>query len=113
LLGENGTTVLKFFLHITKDEQKERLEKRLSDPAKRRKFNAADLDVRKRWDAYMAPYEEAIEHCSDAAPWHIVPADRKWYRNIFVARSVHKALEELDPSYPDLRADFAGLSIEG
>ncbi|MBH0196136.1 MAG: polyphosphate kinase 2 family protein [Nitrospira sp.] len=89
LLYENGTTILKFFLHISKDEQKERLEERIRDPEKRWKFNEGDVEERKRWEDYMHAFEAVLGATStDHAPWHVVPANRKWYRNLVVAETI-------------------------
>ena len=102
LLVDEGTTIVKVFLHISKQEQKERLEARLDEPDKRWKFSAADLAERALWDDYQRAYEDAISATStDDAPWYIVPADHKWYRNLFVSRLLVDTLEGLDMSYPD------------
>ncbi|MEQ1628428.1 MAG: polyphosphate kinase 2 family protein, partial [Nitrospira sp.] len=94
LLHENGTVILKFFLHISKAEQKERLEARIADPEKRWKWNSGDLEERKLWDGYMQAFEDVISATSTQhAPWYIVPANRKWYRNLVVAERVVEALE--------------------
>ncbi|MGF1635190.1 MAG: PPK2 family polyphosphate kinase [Phycisphaerae bacterium] len=101
LLADEGTVVLKFFLHISKDEQKERLQDRLDDPEKHWKFNPSDLDTRAKWAAYMEAYGEAISRCSTPyAPWFVVPADKKWYRDMVVLRAIVEALEALDLRYP-------------
>lgn len=101
MLTENGTTILKFMLHISKDEQKERLQERLNDPHKHWKFNPGDLDDRKDWDAYQDAYETMLHRCStDHAPWFVIPADRKWARNAAIASIVKATLEEMDPKYP-------------
>ena len=101
LLVENGTTILKFMLHISEDEQKERLQERLNDPKKNWKFNAGDLDDRKLWPEYQDAYETALHRCSTPwAPWHIIPADRKWVRNAAIASIVKQTLENMDPQYP-------------
>jgi PPK2 family polyphosphate:nucleotide phosphotransferase len=113
-LHENGTTVLKFFLHISKDEQRERLEKRIQDPDKRWKFNLGDVEERKLWDQYMAAFEDVISATStDHAPWYIVPANRKWYRDLVVAHRVVGALEEMKLKYPEPPddIDFKKLKI--
>ncbi len=100
-LVAEGTTVVKLFLHISRDEQKRRFEARLSDPRRNWKFSAADLAVRAKWDDYRAAYDEAIERTSTHdAPWFVVPADRKWYRNWAVSTILVDALERLDPQYP-------------
>jgi len=102
-LTESRVTVLKFFLHISKDEQAKRFAKRLEDPHRRWKFSAADLKERENWDAYQAAYADVLRECStDWAPWHVVPADHKWYRNLLVARRIVKTLKGLDLRYPDL-----------
>ena len=101
MLVSEGTTVLKFFLYISKDEQRERLLARLDHPHKTWKFNPADIAERKLWDAYMAAYEDAINKTStDHAPWHVVPANHKWYRNYFVSKTLVETLEKMDPQYP-------------
>lgn len=101
MLVENGTKILKFMLHISKDEQRERLQARLDEPKSRWKFDPGDLEDRKSWDAFQDAYETMIEKCSTtAAPWHVVPADRKWARNAAVAAIVRAALEEMAPDYP-------------
>ncbi len=103
LLHENGTRVLKFMLHISKEEQKERLEQRLADPAKHWKFNPGDLDDRQMWDEYQGAYETMLHRCSTPwAPWHVVPADRKWVRNGVIAAIVRQVLEDMNPQYPQV-----------
>lgn len=102
LLTENGTTILKFMLHISKDEQKERLEERLNDPRKHWKFNPGDLDDRAYWDEYQDAYQAMLQRCSTPhAPWHVIPADRKWVRNAAIATIVKATLEEMNPQYPE------------
>jgi len=103
LIVENGTTILKFMLHISQDEQKERLQARLDDPTKRWKFNPGDLEDRAFWDAYQDAYETMLRRCSTHhAPWHVIPADRKWVRNAAIASIVKATLEEMDPHYPEV-----------
>jgi PPK2 family polyphosphate:nucleotide phosphotransferase len=105
LLTETGTVILKFMLHISKDEQAERLQERLDDPLKQWKFNPGDLDDRKLWSNYMDAYELALSRCSTAyAPWRIVPADKKWRRNAMIACIVRGALEDMNPQ--PRRPDF-------
>jgi PPK2 family polyphosphate:nucleotide phosphotransferase len=102
MLVENGTTILKFMLHISKEEQRERLQARLDEPRSRWKFDAGDLDDRKHWDDYQAAYETMLERCStEHAPWHVIAADRKWVRNAVVAAIVRQTLEAMDPQYPE------------
>ncbi|MCH7225587.1 polyphosphate kinase 2 family protein [Haloferula sp. A504] len=106
MLAEEGTTILKLFLHISKDEQKDRLQKRLDNPAKHWKFNPDDLADRKRWDEFQQAYEDLIERTSKPwAPWYVIPADRKWYRNLCVARLFANTLERLDLKFPDIDFD--------
>ena len=101
LLHESGTTILKFFLHISRDEQKERLEERIRDPEKRWKFNEGDLEERKLWKNYMDAFEDVLAATStDHAPWYIVPANWKWYRNLVVADRVVDALENMKLKTP-------------
>lgn len=101
MLTENGTVVLKFMLHISPDEQAQRLQERLDDPRKRWKFNPGDLEDRKLWNEFEDAYETMLEKCSTkVAPWYVIPADRKWVRNGAIARIVKATLEEIDPQYP-------------
>src|ERR1700736_4262919 len=100
-LAHNGTRVLKFYLHISKEEQRRRLLARLDDPAKRWKFSMDDVEDRKRWDNYMEAYEDAIRHTATAeAPWYVVPADQKWFAWLMVAAAVADAMERLDLRSP-------------
>ncbi len=102
MLTNNGVTVLKFMLHLSKDEQAVRLKERVADPEKRWKFNLGDLEDRKLWDQFMSAYDVALTRCStDHAPWHVVPADRNWVRNAVVARIVRETLESMDPKFPE------------
>lgn len=113
LLTESGTRLLKLYLHISQDEQKERLEARLTDPRKNWKFNPQDLKEREAWDQYMAAYEDALSKCSTSyAPWHIVPANRKWYRNLVVAELVANTLEAMNPQWPQPACDPSEVKIE-
>jgi PPK2 family polyphosphate:nucleotide phosphotransferase len=112
LLADNRTVVLKFYLHISKAEQKKRFEERLREPDKHWKFNSGDLKVRERWDDYMAAYEAVFEKCSTVyAPWHIVPANEKWYRNLVVTRAIVEALEKLPLRYPESEPGLENLAI--
>lgn len=112
-LADEGTTILKFFLHIDRDEQLARLKARYDDPTKRWKFNMGDLAERKLWDSYMAAYEDALSRCStELAPWFVIPANRKWFRDLAIGDIVADALDALKPEYPT-RPDLpAGLVIE-
>jgi PPK2 family polyphosphate:nucleotide phosphotransferase len=103
-----GTHLVKVMLHISKGEQKKRLAERLEDPTKHWKYNAGDLQERAFWDDYQAAYQDALTRCStDAAPWHVVPADRKWYRNWVVANLLLGAMRDLNPQYPPADFDLA------
>jgi PPK2 family polyphosphate:nucleotide phosphotransferase len=113
LLAETGTTILKFYLHIDLDEQKERLQARLDDPTKHWKFRLGDLRERKRWPDYMAAYEEALSKTSTPyAPWYIVPANRKWYRDLVISSILVETLESLDMKFPPPEEDLNGVVIE-
>ena len=101
LLAESGTTIIKFFLHISKEEQKERFEARLQDPAKNWKFSMGDVEERAHWDDYMRAFEDAFSKCSTPwAPWYIIPANHKWYRNLAVSQIIIDTLERLDMHFP-------------
>lgn len=109
-LAEQGTTVLKVFLHVSYDKQRERLLRRLDVPEKHWKFNPRDIEERARWDEYQAAYDAALERCSTpAAPWYVVPADHKKYRNWAVAELLRETLAELDPQYPQPALDVPVL----
>jgi PPK2 family polyphosphate:nucleotide phosphotransferase len=113
LLAENGTLILKFFLHISREEQKERLQARLDDPEKRWKFRLGDLEDRKLWPDYRKAYEDMLCRTSqEDAPWYVVPADRKWYRNLVVATVLVEALEGLKLALPEPPEDLTGVVIE-
>ncbi|MFC4950216.1 PPK2 family polyphosphate kinase [Pseudonocardia sp. GCM10023141] len=100
-LVESGVTLIKCMLHISPQEQSERLLARLDDPAKRWKYNPGDLDTRSKWGAYQEAYEAALQECStDVAPWYVVPSDRKWYRNWVVAALLAETLTAMDPQFP-------------
>jgi PPK2 family polyphosphate:nucleotide phosphotransferase len=114
LLTENGTTVLKFFLHISKEEQKERLEARIADPEKRWKWSSGDIEERKLWNDYQKAFEDVMSATSTkGAPWYVVPANRKWYRNLIVADRVVSALEDMKLKTPPAPegVDFTKLKI--
>ena len=104
-LAEAGTTIIKCYLHITPEDQRERLQARLDDPTKHWKYNPGDLDVRAKWPDYQAAYADALERCNtDAAPWYVIPAGRKWYRNWAVAALLNEHLGALGLTWP--KADF-------
>jgi PPK2 family polyphosphate:nucleotide phosphotransferase len=111
-LAETGTTILKFFLFIDQHEQKQRLQDRLDDPTKQWKFNPGDLDERKLWSDYMEAYRIALERTSTAvAPWYVVPANHKWYRDLLISTILVNKLEGLGLKYPPPAQNLAGLVI--
>lgn len=111
-LEREGVTVIKFFLHISKDEQKRRLESRLANPDKHWKFSSADLKERARWEDYQEAFQEAIAETSTAqAPWYVVPANAKWYRNLVIARTIAETLERMDPRFPASEAGLDSIVI--
>ena len=112
LLTDTGTTILKFFLHISPEEQKERFQARLDDTSKNWKFSVEDLEKRKYWGNYMAAYEEMLQRCTTPdAPWYVIPADQKWYRNWVITRTIVDTLKEMDPQYPPPADDLSGIVI--
>lgn len=111
-LAVSGTTIIKFFLYISKDEQKRRLESRLEDPTKHWKFASNDVKERAYWDDYMAAYQDAINNCStEYAPWYVVPANKKWYRNLVVARTIADTLDAMNPQYPPPEEGIEDITI--
>jgi PPK2 family polyphosphate:nucleotide phosphotransferase len=113
LLAETGTIILKFFLYIDADEQKERLQDRLDDPSKRWKFRKGDLEDRRLWKEYIEAYQEALSRTSTKhAPWYVVPSNRNWYRNLVVASVIVDTLERLDMKFPEPEEDLQGVVIE-
>jgi len=112
-LVENRVLILKFFLHISKAEQRERLQERLRDPTRYWKFSLNDVEERGYWSAYRKAYEDALERCSTKwAPWHIVPANKKWYRNLVVAQTIVETLGALDMHYPAPAIDLSKIVIK-
>jgi PPK2 family polyphosphate:nucleotide phosphotransferase len=113
MLADEGTTVLKFFLHISKDEQKERLQARLDEPEKNWKFNPGDLDDRALWNDYMKAYGDVFERTStEKAPWYVIPADQKWMRNLIISDILVKTMQDLGMNYPDIDFNPAEIQIE-
>lgn len=113
MLAAEGTVIVKFFLHISKEEQRQRLQERVDNPKKRWKFRAGDLEERKRWDDYQAAFADMLgETSTTIAPWHVVPADRNWYRDYLVASTVAARLESLNLRYPAAEAGIEGLVVE-
>ncbi len=112
MLAEEGTTIVKIFLNISKDEQKERLESRLENPDKHWKFNPDDLKDRALWSDFMKTYEEVLSKTStEEAPWYVVPSNRKWYRNLIVARIMVDTLKKLDMKFPEIDWDPASIKV--
>lgn len=113
LLADSGVTIRKFYLHISKDEQKKRLEERLQRREKNWKFNPDDLKTRARWDEYMRAFEDAIYQCNQPwAPWYIVPANHKWYRNLFISTVIVESMEQMNMQYPPAPKGLGEIVIE-
>jgi PPK2 family polyphosphate:nucleotide phosphotransferase len=113
MLTDEGTTIVKVFLNVSKEQQRDRLQERIDDPEKRWKFKRDDLEVRKRFDDYVAAYEEAlVETSTEWAPWHVVPADRNWVKSVAVAQLLVEALERIDPRLPDPEPGIENLRVE-
>ncbi|MDZ4672139.1 MAG: polyphosphate kinase 2 family protein [Phototrophicales bacterium] len=101
LLSDNGTRIVKFYLNISKAEQKKQLQERLDDPTKHWKFSSADLPVREQWDDYMRAFEDVFTHCNtEYAPWHIIPSNTRWYRTLTITKIIVETLEAMNPQYP-------------
>jgi PPK2 family polyphosphate:nucleotide phosphotransferase len=113
MLTDEGVTIVKFFLAIDKDEQRERFQERVDDPAKRWKFSFGDLEERKRWDDYRAAFEEMLEETSTPyAPWYLVPGNRNWLRNLAVGEILADTLDDLGPAYPPAEEGAEGVRVE-
>ena len=113
MLADEGTTILKFFLHIDLDEQKERLQARLDEPEKRWKFSTGDLAERKLWPDYIRAYEDMLGKTStDWAPWYVIPGNRKWYRNLLISKIIIDKLESLEMRYPEAEEGLDDVVIE-
>jgi len=113
MLSDNGVKILKFFLYISKDEQKKRFEERIENPQKNWKFSQGDVEERKYWDDYAAAFEDAINVCSTSyAPWHVIPANRKWFRNLAVSSVIVEAMEEMKMRYPKPISDLSKIQFE-
>jgi PPK2 family polyphosphate:nucleotide phosphotransferase len=113
MLAQNGTTILKFYLHIDLEEQKERLQARLDDPTKHWKFRLGDLEERKLWGEYMQAYEDVLNKTSTKdAPWYIIPANRKWYRDMVISSILVDTLESLKMKYPESEEKLDGVIVE-
>jgi PPK2 family polyphosphate:nucleotide phosphotransferase len=113
ILCENGTTIVKFMLHISKEEQKERLQARIDDPNKRWKLSPSDLKERELWSDYQQAYEDTLNCCATkSAPWYIVPANHKWARDLAIVEVVSRVLKKMKPRYPKVRFDLAAMKID-
>lgn len=113
MLVDEGTKIVKVYLHISKAEQKKRLMARLENPEKRWKFDASDLPMREKWDDFREAYDEALTRCStEEAPWYVVPANAKWFRNLAVAELLERSLAELDPRFPKPTFDPAKIVVK-
>lgn len=112
-LAENDVTILKFFLYISKDEQKKRLEERLKDKDKNWKISPADVEERKYWSDYIEVYEDAISKCSmDWAPWFVIPADKKWFRNLAVSKIIVETMEKMNMKFPKPKFDLSKVHLK-
>jgi PPK2 family polyphosphate:nucleotide phosphotransferase len=112
MLSESGTRIIKFFLQISKDEQLKRFQDRLDDPTKHWKFNADDISKRKQWDQYQVAYEDALTQCSTRwAPWHVIPADKKWFRNLAIAQILAHELGTLPLRFPEATFDPSKIRL--
>ncbi len=110
---QHGTTILKFYLHISKDEQKARFQDRLDNPSKQWKFSVADLETRKHWSLYMDAYGDALKHCHHAtSPWYIIPADDKTYRNLAITRVIVQTLRDMAPKFPEPKPGLVQIEIK-
>ena len=113
MLVREGTTIVKFFLHISKDAQMDRFRERLEREDKHYKFSANDVRERRNWDAYQQAYEDALRHTStEWAPWYMVPSDHKWFRNLVVAQTVADVLEDMGPKWPEPEEDLERFAAE-
>lgn len=112
LLTQTGTTILKFYIHISKEEQLERLTERLTDPTKNWKYNKQDLEERQFWDKYMTAYEHVFDQCNEF-PWHIIPSDQNWYKELLITQVVVKTLESLNMQYPRVEESLMLETLKG
>lgn len=113
MLSDTGTKILKFYLHISAEEQRERLQERLDDPSKNWKFDVGDLAKRKQWSAYRTAYEEALSETNTPyAPWYVIPADQKWYRNLAISSIITHTLYQMNPQLPPVTEDLSSIVIE-
>jgi polyphosphate kinase 2 (PPK2 family) len=112
ILAENRTRIVKLYLHISRDEQRERFQKRLDNPEKHWKWSSGDLETRARWDDFQAAYTDALARCStDHAPWFVIPSNRKWYRDLAVAEILAETARDMDPRWPEAEGDLSGIVV--
>lgn len=104
LIEENETTIVKFYMHVSEDEQLTRLDERIHNPEKMWKYNQNDLEERRFWPEYREAYQDVFKHCSEAAPWHIIPTDKNWYKEYLVAKILVETLEKMNPQFPTIEA---------
>lgn len=113
ILADEGTTILKFYLHINKEEQKERFQDRLDEPDKNWKFSLGDLEKRRQWEQYIQAYQDALGKTStEYAPWYVIPANRKWYRNLVISNIIINTLKNLEMEFPEPEDDLSGVVID-
>ena len=112
LLAGSGTRIVKIYLHVSPDEQKQRLQDRLDNPEKHWKFNPGDLKDRENWDKFTAAYEDALSTSTEVAPWYVVPADRKWYRDLVISQVLLDTLKDMNPQYPEITFDPSKITIK-
>jgi PPK2 family polyphosphate:nucleotide phosphotransferase len=111
-LAANDTRIVKFYLHISRDEQRARFQRRLDNPEKHWKWSSGDLETREKWSDFQAAYTDALARCStDQAPWFVIPADRKWYRDLAVAEILAETARGMDPQWPEPEEDLSGIVI--
>jgi polyphosphate kinase 2 (PPK2 family) len=111
-LDRNGVRILKFYLHISKEEQLRRLQARLNDPKKNWKIAAPDFQEREHWEEYLAAYEDALTNCSTPhAPWYVIPSDHKWFRNYAIGAIVNEALKQMKLRYPPAKIDVSPVRL--
>jgi PPK2 family polyphosphate:nucleotide phosphotransferase len=112
MLSENNYVILKFFLHISNDEQKKRLQARIDDPRKNWKISTGDFEERQYWDDYLSAFDDALTRCSTPwAPWHVIPSNRKWFRNLAVSEIIVETLEKMNMRYPEPAVDLNALKL--
>ena len=113
MLSDNGVTIVKFLLYISKDEQEKRFRERIEDKQKNWKFSPADIKEREYWDQYIEAYQDMLRKCSkDQAPWYVIPANNKWFRNLAVSQILSETLDAMDLKFPKPAAGLKGIKFE-